>query len=1112
MKRFVLYTLFLLFSFACERAPIDELEPNTPDSEEMVDVVLRFGATGHIITDVDTSITRGTMPNVADESKVYNIYVYVFNSAGRKIYGHYFDLNDSERTFTSESALKSSDKDGWYVHQAATGNQDTWGLIKFKTSKAENCTIFAITNIDSRMVNVSAEKLGLVQTQGDLLKMTATLNHDFVERTGYFPMTGYLTGVNTSTINHTSSTAPEHSLPLTRIDAKVVFKIKTDNDKIDRLEIKNWQLFNVSRCTYVMSRAAREDLGGSDVPKGDSDMSGYFNTSLQPYETATIEDGKEVVGFSCYLLDNAKEPKKKPLKYHDRQRQLKNSDGTNGAWEYANDNSTYVLINATVIMKTEYDFDGDGDIEGAETGAILNADVQYIVHLGDFSKDPADFNTLRNNVYTYTITVNGVNQVKVEVDTSNDATPGAYEENQPGATGEVTVSLQEIFEADAHYETRVITFNEKYIKESNEDMTWYVRTPFCKDRNEPSYDAYGTPITTGLDFRWVEFRLNKTSEGYYVANRRKYRPHPYARRYVKGNPDGEPFANAAPNVFPGVIEGGEYNGTGYVDELVEFLRAQKRLCKYDGDGDFDYDASKANGCLFDKNGDLKVTAFINEYYYERHPISGEWIDQDNSLWRRVLTLDEPRVMSILSDTRTSVDQESKVVGAAYSIRQKSIQSVYNHTNPNLTSAWGTEHRDESSAEHVSGGMYYATDNHSNLGSRDSGNNDPYNGRLNTLKEWGLVNNDSSFKTGQNWATYINPEATDDANVLQSSYQKLRYACMTRNRDNDGDGKIDADEVRWYLASIQQLAGIWMGSNGIQPTARLYTRSASQQGADLAKHNIWREHVISSTQCKKNGTVNPNSNNPQLIWAEEGSSTGTLAESYKYLSNSSRLGSSWAGKDVYSIRCLRNINMDGEEGYAPTAAPHDYVDVYTIEDGEKTPVTSITTFSEESYIYFDLQYLNSRSFRLPVGVSDSPYEPSELVMANEKHSLNNLSEAFVATNTQDGSYDKKDFTEVNEEVTDKMTDNPYCPKGYRLPNQRELTMMTIYAKDFMPSNIVMSRTTYSLGSTALGGTGKDGTKDGYKFSTSQGGVITVNQGDAGASTRCVKDILPQNLPK
>lgn len=1097
MKRFIYFLLLLLF-VGCEQAPIDENMGSNTDSDELVDVVLRFGAKGHITTDVDTSITRGTMPNVADESKVYNIYVYVFNSAGRKIYGHYFDLNDSERTFTSESALKSSDKDGWYVHQATTGNQDTWGLIKFKTSKADDCTIFAITNIDSRMVNVSAEKLGLVQTQNDLLNMTATLNHDFVERTGYFPMTGYLKEVNTSTINHTSSTADNQSLPLTRIDAKVVFKIKTDNDAINKLEIKNWQLFNVSRCTYVMSRSAREALGG---PAGDSDMSGYFNTSLQPYETATIEGGKEVVGFSCYLLDNAKTPKKNPTKYHDRQRQLKNGDGTNGAWEYANDNSTYVLINATVIMKTEYDFNGDGDTDPTEKNAILNADVQYIVHLGDFSKDVKDFNTLRNNVYTYTITVNGVNQVKVEVDTSNDADPEEYVENQPGATGEVTVSLQEIFEADAHYETRVVTFNEKYIKESNEDMTWYVRTPFCKDRNEPTYDAYGTPITTGLDFRWVEFRLNKTDGDYYVANRRKYRPHPYARRYVKGNPDGEPFANAAPNVFPGVIEGGEYNGTGYVDELVEFLRAQKRLCVYDISGGqkiFNYEASKANGCLFDKSGDLKVTAFINEYYYERHPISGEWIDQDNSLWRRVLTLDEPRVMSILSDTRTSVDQESKVVGAAYSIRQKSIQTVYNHANPNLTSAWGTEHRDESSAEHISGGMYYATNSHSTLGNRNSGNNDPYNGRLNTLKEWDLVTG-STFVTDQYWATYINPEATDDANVLQSDYQKLRYACMTRNRDNDGDGEIDADEVRWYLASIQQLAGIWMGSNGIQPTARLYTRSASQQQS--TDPDQWREHVISSTQSGSN------SNNPQLIWAEEGCSTGTISNSVAYA------GSGWDRISGYSIRCVRNVNMDGEEGYAPTAAPHDYVDVYTIKDGVKTPVKPTDdTFSADSYIYFDLQYLNSRSFRLPVGVSDSPYEPSELVMANEKHSLNNLSEAFVATNKQpSNSYTGANFLTTNNNVTNSLTSNPYCPAGYRLANQRELTLMVIYAKGFMPDSYVMSRTSYSLGNSAVGGSGKDASKYGYSYTTSDGGTITVHNNTSGTSSRCVKDVLPQNLP-
>lgn len=1090
MKRFVLYTLFLLFSFACERAPIDELEPNTPDSEEMVDVVLRFGATGHIITDVDTSITRGTMPNVADESKVYNIYVYVFNSAGKKIYGHYFDLNS--RTYNSPSALASATEDGWYVNQATSGNQDTWGLLKFKTSKADGCTIFAITNIDSRMVNVSAEKLGLVQTKADLLNMTATLNHDFVERTGYFPMTGYLTGVNTATVNHNQGTNDASSLKLTRMDAKVQFKIKKGSNEINRLEIKNWQLCNVSRSAYIMSREARYALSG---PPGDSDISGYFDTELKPYETATIESSGEVLGFSFYLLDNAKTPKQNPTSYHDRQRQEKNVDGTNGEWMFADDNSTYVVINATIIMKTEYDFNGDGNVEGAETGAVLNADVRYIVHLGDFSRYVADFNTLRNNVYTYTITINGVNKVKYEVETSNDSTPNEYEEEQPGATGEVTVSLQEIFEADAHYETRVVTFNEKYIKTSNEDMTWYVRTPFCKDRNEPSYDTYGTPITTGLDFRWVEFRLNKTEGNTYVNTKRKYRPHPYARRYVKGNPDGEPYANAAPNLFPGNLVSGEYDGTGYVDELVEFLRAQKKLCVYT-DGSYDYAKSKANGCLFDSKGDLKVTAFINEYYYERHPISGEWIDQDNSLWRRVMTLDEPRVMSILSDTKTSHDQESKIVGAAYSIRQKSIQTVYNHTNPNLTSAWGTEHRDETSAEHSTGGMDYYLDHSKNISSENRGNNDPYNGRWNTLKEWGLVNDDSSFKTNQKWDTYFNFEVADGVNMLKDSYKRLRYACMTRNRDNDGDGYIDADEIRWYLASIQQLAGIYMGSNGIQPTARLYTRSAAQQNS--TDPNQWREHVISSTQ---DGT---NSNNPQLIWAEEGCSTGSITNSMR------SAGSGWDGQTGYSIRCVRNVNMDDEEGYAPTAAPQDYVDVYTMKDGVKTSVkASDNTFNSGTNIYFDLQYLNSRSFRLPVGVSDSAYEPTELVMANEKHSLNNLYEAFVATNSQPSSpFSGAKFLPTNQNVTNN-TKNPYCPDGYRLANQRELTLMAIYAKGFMPNSVVMSRTAYSLGNTAVGGSGKDNDKYGYNYDN---GIITVNNGTSGTSSRCVKDVLPQNLPK
>jgi hypothetical protein len=222
------------------------------------------------------------------------------------------------------------------------------------------------------------------------------------------------------------------------------------------------------------------------------------------------------------------------------------------------------------------------------------------------------------------------------------------------------------------------------------------------------------------------------------------------------------------------------------------------------------------------------------------------------------------------------------------------------------------------------------------------------------------------------------------------------------------------------------------------------------------------------------------------------------------------GGGWDGISGYSIRCVRNINMDGDEGYAPAAAPMDYVEVYTInkDDGKKTPVKPSYTFSPDTDIYFDLQYLNSRSFRLPVGVSDSPYEPTELVMANEKHNINNLSEAFVATNRQPATaYSAARFKTTNDNVTNSMAQNPYCPEGYRLANQRELTMMGIYAQGFMTSGI-MSRTSYSLGSTEVGGNGKDSSKYGYNYN----GTINVSNADSGTSSRCVKDILPQNLPK
>lgn len=71
---------------------------------------------------------------------------------------------------------------------------------------------------------------------------------------------------------------------------------------------------------------------------------------------------------------------------------------------------------------------------------------------------------------------------------------------------------------------------------------------------------------------------------------------------------------------------------------------------------------------------------------------------------------------------------------------------------------------------------------------------------------------------------------------------MLYACLQRNRDDNGNGRIDADEVKWYPAAIDQYTDIWVGraalpietylySNEI-PTSQGYRRYLSSDGKEL----------------------------------------------------------------------------------------------------------------------------------------------------------------------------------------------------------------------------------------------------------------------------------------
>ena len=1054
MKKRILHTIVLwasaLVSISCVKENFTPSQSGVGEARFLLD----FGVKD------DVAIQTKSTLDAKAESRVFNLYVFVFNSNGHKVAGEYFD---SKTLKASAEEVKNATDNCWYVSNSTT----TTGSVLFNCSVGEGLTLYVLSNLDSDMVRISSDVLAAtVRTEDDLKNFTAYLNQRIVTRNGYFPMSGKISDLtindsNSETLGRTPITG---KVMLQRIDAKVRFVFKTGNtpdaqgQTIKSFEPRQWKVVNVPRTGYVLPR--NEDCVNVAPTTAKENYSKYA-ASFFDTEFVNFEDFPKsgTSGFSFYMMENRQTPKKALAGYQDRSRSKKLDSGLNEKctvtysldgqeisrdmrmFEYANDFSTYVVVTGYVEMELVDD----------KAGKILGGDVQYIIHLGDWGKDIADFNTERNTSYTYTVTVNSVNNIRVEVETSKGAVSDV-KENQPGASGQISIAKEEIALCDCHYVSKTISFhltnffNNSDISKDNcivDELTWAVKTPFGE--GEPRTEG-GVDVTSGLDYKWVHFRLNKQDANgkYYTDKRRKYTPRTMVAQTVWRTAD----ENKEDDGTPG-LAGFHNDGIMDVAQLCAFIKDE--VNKYlDNPASSAFDNLESTDISLPK---ISLTVFVDEYYYEEDPITFE---KKSDLWKKFVNA-EDRKLHILCNSEKSKDLESSSTGSVVTIQQRSIQCIYN-TDPSYTAlqtAWGVENRDEYDGRWD---KYWSVTSGENRG-----NDKRLNGLYNSCKEWELspAGTSNAFTTGVQWSEYMDYEVENDTPQLQNDYQYMRYACMTRNRDNNGDGKIDRNEVRWYLASINQLVGLYVGDAILNANTRLYNKSPEDRKSDV--RSKWQQHVVSST------AFNSESNNPTMLWAEEGTST-----SYFY--------HNWA-PDIQGtgIRCVRNLGyIDGkdDESYSIDKEFDDYITAEKQSDG--------------SYI-FTCTHLNEKALRY--------YTSKELIFSDEHSLENSLYKKFQSYPTSN-TFTPQSFTAFNDKVDEEIAagrGNPYCPEGYRTPSQIEAAIMRYYITDWGVSN-TFTRTYWSFG--PLGSNPKF-VDDKYGFNV-QGTNITVNKKDLG-EVRCVRDI-------
>lgn len=376
----------------------------------------------------------------------------------------------------------------------------------------------------------------------------------------------------------------------------------------------------------------------------------------------------------------------------------------------------------------------------------------------------------------------------------------------------------------------------------------------------------------------------------------------------------------------------------------------------------------------DRRGKSYYTVFIDEYYYTAPP-------RDNLVWKEPLWknfVNQSDRYVILSSPTKSDDQESSYSKANYVIRQKSIQTYYSTATAQGT-ALGMEHVNETAIEdRVWRGS----------------STDLYNGYKNCdeyISSKGRGWSNHAFKHPFWDSPYCTRyPATSDKYTFTLTENESNSACLNRNRDKNGDGQIDDNEMDWYLPTFNQISGMYLGATSIP--SPLFTYSPSMD--EKVKSGNPKYHFMTSDNNK--------------IWAEEGCSNN----------------GSGSNPTAQQIRCVRNLGIEGAD--SKTNVP---------------PRPYEAQLKNDHYV-FDMSGIEASNLRDTKVTGTLDFHDNFSDTRNKPYKKFELAKEFMTKTKQPGNtytwelyYDKEDPCKEYNEGEDERG------KGkWRTPNQRELLIM------------------------------------------------------------------------